>query len=163
MDNYESLLLAEMKNYFSKDLKRINHAINVLEFTKKIMTKEGGNTRIIIPAAVLHDIGIKECEQKHNSTNVALQEKESPVIAKKILEKINYPTEYIDEILEIIGHHHSPGKIKTLNFQVLYEADWIVNLDEDFSSLELKQKEKIITKNFRTKSGIKLAKNLYLT
>ncbi len=69
-----------------------------------------------MPAAILLDIGIKEYEKKYNSVDGDLQERESPIIAEKILAKINYPKKYISEILEIISHHYSLGNIKTLNF-----------------------------------------------
>ena len=98
--------------------------------TKKLIVEEEGDEKVLIPAAILHDIGIKECEKKYNSVSGHLQEKEGPSIAKKILNKINYPNKYISEILEIIGNHHSPNKLKTDNFQLLYESDWLVNLFE---------------------------------
>ena len=66
------------------------------------------------------------------------------------------------EILEIIGNHHSPGKITTLNFQILYEADWVVNLGEDFDRIPINKKEKIINENFKTKTGIDLTRKVFL-
>jgi HD superfamily phosphodiesterase len=162
MDRYESLLITEMKNVFADDPKRIDHALSVLEFTKKIMKIEGGDQEIIVPSAILHDIGIKECERKYHSTMGNLQEKEGPPIAQLILKKIDYPSELIKEILNIIGNHHSPGRVTSLNFQILYEADRLVNLADDFEHLDMAKKEKMIIRNFKTKTGIKLAKNLFL-
>ncbi len=40
--------------------------------------------------------------------------------------KLGAPKEMIDEV-SIIGHHHHPEEKEALNFQILYEADWIVN------------------------------------
>jgi len=48
MDDYEFLLLREMENYFGNDFKRINHARSVLDFTKKLMTTEEGDEKVII-------------------------------------------------------------------------------------------------------------------
>lgn len=163
MNNFEPLLLKEMQNYFADDSKRIKHAKAVLDYSKKIMSVEGGDDSIIIPAAILHDIGIKECEKIYNSVSGNLQEKEGPPIAEKILNKINYPKECIGEILGIIANHHSPGNITTLNFQILYEADWLVNLGDDFKGLDLDKKTQIIDKNFKTKTGANLARELFLT
>ena len=150
-----------MEKYFNDDSKRILHAKKVLEYAEKIMTKEGGEKRVIMPAAILHDIGIKECERKYNSTNGKLQEKEGPPIAKRLLDKINYDCVYVDEILEIIANHHSFGKVNTLNFQIIYEADWLVNLAEDFKKTTRAQKERIINKNFKTEIGIRIARKLF--
>ncbi|MCP4481696.1 MAG: HD domain-containing protein [bacterium] len=162
MDNYEFLLITELENYFGNDLKRINHAMKVLNFAKAIMQKEGGDSHIIVPSAILHDIGIKECERKYNSVAGELQEKESPLVALEILRKIAYPDSYISEIIEIISHHHSIGMVKTLNFQVLFEADWLVNLGEDYKDVNRIQKETMINNNFQTKAGMHLVKILYL-
>lgn len=162
MNNFESLLILEMENYFGDDIKRISHAKAVLDYAKKVMANEEGDGNVVIPSAILHDIGIKECERKYNSVSGNLQEKEGPPIAENILAKINYPSKYIGEILEIIGNHHSPGKVTTLNFQILYEADWLVNLGDDFKHLDIDKKEKIIDKNFKTKPGTDMAKELFL-
>lgn len=155
-------LIDELEDYFDDDVKRINHAKAVLGYAESILKEEGGDEDIIFPSAVLHDIGIKECERKYNSISGNLQEKESPPVAEKILNKIGYPPEYTKEILEIIGNHHSPGKVTSLNFQILYEADWLVNLGDDFQHIDIEKKGRIIDKNFKTKTGIKLAKDLFL-
>jgi hydroxylamine reductase len=155
-------LIDELENYFDDDLKRINHAKAVLSYAESILKDEGGDQDVVFPSAILHDIGIKECERKYNSVSGNFQEKEGPPVAEKILKKIDYPSEYMEEILEIIGNHHSPGKVTSLNFQILYEADWLVNLGDDFQHLHVDKKEKIIDKNFKTKTGIKLAKDLFL-
>lgn len=155
-------LISEMEKYFADDIKRINHAKSVLGYTEAILKNETGDENVVFPAAILHDIGIKECERKYNSVSGNLQEKEGPPIAEQILNKIGYPYEYTKEILDIIGSHHSPGKISSLNFQIVYEADWLANLGNDFQHLDLVKKEKIITNNFKTKTGLKLAKELFL-
>ena len=162
MDDYELLLLREMEDYFGNDFKRINHAKAVLDFARKLMVSEEADEKVVIPAAILHDIGIKECERKYNSVSGHLQEKEGPPIAEEMLIKINYPRKYICEILAIIGSHHSPDNITTLNFQIVYEADWLVNLGEDFKDVYKTGKQKIIDKNFKTELGTNLAKKLYL-
>jgi len=155
-------LISEMENYFDCDKKRINHAKSVLSYTKEIVKKEGGDENIVFPAAILHDIGIRECERKYRSASGHLQEKEGPPVVEKILNKIEYPSQYIKEILEMIAHHHSPGIVTSLNFQILYEADWLVNLGEDFEHLNVKKEEKIVKRNFKTKTGIDLAESLFL-
>lgn len=123
----EQKILNEMRNYFGDDKKRIAHAENVLKHAKKIMLKKGGDKDVIIPSAILHDIGIKECEHKYNSTNGQLQEKEGPPIARTILKKLNIDEKIINEVCKIIASHHSPGEINTLNFNIVFEADTAVN------------------------------------
>ena len=118
-------IINAMKEYFGSDQKRINHALKVLKYA------EGGDSDVVVAAAILHDIGIHEAERKYNSNAGKYQEIEGPPIAKDILEKIeDFPKEKITEVLEIIAHHHRPGIIKTENFQIIYNADCRVNREE---------------------------------
>jgi hypothetical protein len=68
----------------------------------------------------------------------------------------------IDEICDVVGHHHSPKDEETLNFQILYEADWLVNIEEEGISRDREKVEKVIGKVFKTTTGKKLAEELYL-
>ncbi len=123
-------LLREMEKYFGKDTKRINHARKVLSYAEEKLEIDGVDEQIVIASAILHDIGIHAAERKYNSNAGQYQEVEGPPIAKRILEKINFPKEKIKEVLDIIAHHHSPGIITTKNFDVLFEADCRVNREE---------------------------------
>jgi putative nucleotidyltransferase with HDIG domain len=151
-----------MKKYFGTDFKRVHHAIKVARFAEQILKMEGGNPLVVMGAAYLHDIGIHEAERKHGSPSGHYQELEGPAIAKEILEKLNVQKEMVDEICDIIGHHHSPREQETLNFQILYEADWLVNIEEEGISKDREKVEGLIGKLFRTVTGKQLAEKLYL-
>jgi hypothetical protein len=70
--------------------------------------------------------------------------------------------ESINEICEIISYHHSPGKIDTLNFKVLYDADSLVNL-RDYVNLNDKDRvREKIDRLFLTKTGKDIAQRVYL-
>jgi putative nucleotidyltransferase with HDIG domain len=152
----------EMKKYFGTDFKRVKHAIKVAKYAEQILKIEGGNPLVVMGAAYLHDIGIHEAERKYGSPSGRYQEIEGPPIAKEILERLNVPQEMMDEICEIIGHHHSPKEEETLNFQILFEADWLVNIEEDGITSDRKGLEKLIGKVFRTGTGKQLAEKLYV-
>ena len=68
----------------------------------------------------------------------------------------------IKEVCSIIGNHHSPGKINTLNFKVLHDADWLVNLSDEYDCSDKEKLLRIINKIFLTSSGKKMAKKIYL-
>jgi HD superfamily phosphohydrolase YqeK len=154
----------EMKRYFNPDFKRIGHAGRVARYAEKLGKKEGGDLSIILTSAYLHDIGIKEAERKHKSSAARYQEEEGPPVARTILNKLGANMELIDEVCDIIGHHHHPKEEETLNFKVLYDADLITNLEE-------KQKKEppdpdkilsIIENYFLTNSGKALARSVLL-
>jgi HD superfamily phosphodiesterase len=151
----------EMRKVFGKDLKRINHAHKVARFAEEILEGEGGNPTVVLASSYLHDIGIHEAERKYNSTAGGYQEREGPPIARDILGRLGVDRETIDEVCDLIAHHHSPGHIKTVNFQILWEADSLVNLEETAEKGPDKI-EKIIERTFRTTTGKRLAKTLLL-
>ena len=155
-------LMEQLEEYFGSDKKRITHAKNVMHFTEELLKKEGGDSHIVIPASILHDVGIKEAERKYGSSSGSYQEKEGPAIARKFLLEIGFKIEDIDEICEIIAHHHTPGKVNTRNFKILYDSDWLVNLEEE---VDLSDKEKLkglINRVFLTKTGKETAERTYL-
>ncbi|OGB86955.1 hypothetical protein A3J44_03385 [candidate division WOR-1 bacterium RIFCSPHIGHO2_02_FULL_45_12] len=119
-----------MGNYFGQDAKRIGHACKVLQYAEEILAKGSGDEEVVAAAAILHDIGIHEAERKYNSNAGEYQEIEGPPIANRILKKLDFPREKIDEVLEIIAHHHRPGIVKTQNFEIIFKADCRVNREE---------------------------------
>ena len=156
-------LIKELEKYFGEDVKRINHAKNVMHFAEGLLKLEEADWHIVIPASILHDIGIKISEQKYGSSAGHYQEKEGPAVARKILLKIGFNNKDIDEICEIIRYHHSPGKINTKNFKVLYDADFLVNLKEESGIKDRAKLEKIINKAFLTDTGKQIARKTYLS
>jgi len=158
--------LKEMENYFDKDLKRINHAKKVTNFALEILKGENMDdpffSKIVTLTAVFHDIGIHEAERKYGSSAGKYQELEGPAIAKSILEKMDIEKEVIDRVCYIIGGHHTESKIDNVDFKILWDADLLVNLEEDGIYLNKEKVSKIISKSFKTEAGKKLAEKLYL-
>lgn len=155
-------LIKELEEYFGKDKRRIDHAKNVMAFAEELLRHEKADWHIVIPASILHDVGIKVAEQKYGSSAGHYQEKEGPAVARGILVKAGVREEDINEICEIIAHHHSPGRINTQNFKVLYDADWLVNLKDEVDIKDKNKLKEIIDKVFLTKTGKELAAKTYL-
>ena len=87
---------------------------------------------ILETAAILHDIGIKIAEEKYHCSTGSLQEKEGPAAARQMLTECGtYSDAVIDRVCYLIGHHHTYSNIVGLDYQILVEADFLVNLYED--------------------------------
>ena len=154
----------EVKKYFRHDFKRIGHATRVARHAEKIGVNEGGDMAIIMAAAYLHDIGIHEAEKKHNSTAARYQEEEGPPIARQILKKLGAAERLIEEVCDIIGHHHHPRNEETQNFKVLYDADLIVNLEEKNKEkpMDAGHAKKVIENQFYTETAKTIARQSLL-
>ena len=152
-------IAGEMRKVFGSDSKRIDHANRVARFAEEILRAEGGNPAVVIAASYLHDIGIHEAERKYKSTAGEYQEREGPPLARNILERLGLERDTIDEVCDLIAHHHSPGRIKTLNFQILWEADSLVNV-EDATDEDREEIQRMVETTFRTATGKRLAERL---
>jgi hypothetical protein len=150
----------EMKRTFKQDFKRIGHATKVARYAEEIGRAEKGDLMVILSAAYLHDIGIHEAERKHNSTAAGYQEEEGPPIAREILARLGASADIIAEVCDIVGHHHHPRPEETVNFQAVYDADLIVNLEEEPPGAE--KLASIMASSFFTGSGRKLAEEVLL-
>jgi len=155
-------LIKAMKQVFREDKKRIAHTLLVLEQAREILRKEGGDPRVVLGSAVLHDIGIKTAEEKYGSNAGRYQELEGPPIARKILEELSLEPELIEHICKIIANHHSAQEIDTLEFKIVWDADWLVNLPEEYPNLSKDKLKELIDKVFKTKTGKEMAYQLYL-
>ena len=158
------VMIEKMKTLFGGDIKRINHALKVLKFAEEIMKEEVKDPQveeIITITAILHDIGIHEAERKYNSNSGKYQEMEGPQIARGIMEEVNLKSDSIERVCYIIGGHHTASKINGIDFQIIWEADLLVNIEEDGLDRKNLNISHIIEKNFKTKSGIRIAQALY--
>ncbi len=160
-----SRVAIEMKRYFDGDFKRIGHAGKVARYAEKISESEAGNKAVIMITAYLHDIGIKESERKFNSSAAKYQHSEGPPVAREILTKLQANEGLIEEVCDIIGHHHHPRPEETVNFKILYDADLITNLEEQHSESPIKPErlQNIFEKSFLTTSGRKLAEKILVS
>lgn len=163
MNDLKGNLINEMEAYFGEDRKRIHHALEVTRYVEELFIRErGANYRIVVAAGLLHDIGIHVAEEKYGNPGGKFQEIEGPPIARRILQRLDFADSDIAEICEIIAHHHSPGKINTTNFKILFDADWLVNLRDEYDIKDKIKLETIIEKVFLTDSGKTIAKEKYL-
>jgi HD superfamily phosphohydrolase YqeK len=163
-DLLKDRVAVEMKKYFGTDFKRIGHAGTVARFAEKIGKKEKANLAVVLCAAYLHDIGIKNAEEKYNSSAAEHQELEGPPVAKKLMGNLGAKEELVEEVCDIISHHHHPKTDESLNFKVLYDADMLTNMYEckDRKGVEKPEFLAKLDRLFLTGSGKLLAKEVLM-
>lgn len=151
-------LVQDMVAFNQGDPRRIQHFIKVHSFAAVIGGLEKlspEKLRLLEIAAILHDIGIRPSEEKYGKCSGKLQEQEGPFYARELLKK--YPevsSEEVERICYLIAHHHTYDGVDDLDYQILLEADFLVNAYEDNLSKEaiMHFRDKV----FKTASGIKL-------
>lgn len=158
----QTLALA-MIDYNNGDPKRIQHTTKVHAYASMIGRIEGLDEEtlfILESAALVHDIGIRASEQKYGHQNGKLQEQEGPAVAREMLTRLGgYSERQIERICWLVGHHHTYHVCEDLDYQILIEADFIVNLYEDNESPHA---IRAVRKNiFRTGSGTKMLETMF--
>ncbi|MFH1739057.1 MAG: HD domain-containing protein, partial [bacterium] len=132
-----------------------------LQYAEEILSAEGGSAVVVHAASILHDIGIHEAERKHGSSAGRYQEIEGPPIARQIMENIGLDEPDIEHVCRIIANHHSARDIDTLEFRIIWDADWLVNFPEGFARTSRDNRESRIGKIFRTPAGRAKAQALF--
>ena len=147
-------LLYEMIRYDDRDVKRIQHFLKVHEFARLIGLEEKLDPytqEILEAAAIVHDIGIHKAEEKYGRNTGKYQELEGPGEARTMLTALSWPEEVIDRVCYLVGHHHTYDNIDGMDYQILVEADFLVNLFEDGATPDTQKS--VFARNFRTEGG----------
>ena len=155
-------LFLEMMKFYSGDPHQIQHFTKVHSFARLIGLGESidANTlHILEAAAILHDIGIKPALQKHGSSSGPYQELEGPPLAEAMLSRLAYPRQVIDRVSYLVGHHHTYTNMDGLDYQILVEADFLVNMHE--GSMSTSAIQSTLKKIFRTKTGITYCQTMF--
>lgn len=153
-------ILAEMKLVFKDVPYGIEHTLRVLQNASEIAAGETAAPEIvevISLAAILHDIGAVEAQRKYNSMDGRFQELEGPDLARAILERAGADEELIERVSYIVGHHHTLASIDGLDFQILWEADFLDNLEFGEGAKTEDEVRRLLRENFKTATGRKLA------
>ncbi|MEN3186574.1 MAG: HD domain-containing protein [Atribacterota bacterium] len=152
-----------LKGVFAEDPKMLPHTEEVLRLAGIIAQDlgiTGKERRIVELSSLLHDVGIVEAFRKYGSREGKYQHLEGPPLARLVMEKEGEPKDVIDRVLFLVGHHHDFAAVDGLDFQILIEADMLVNLaDEKWDRARLAQ---FIRDFFKTRKGRELAEEKYL-
>lgn len=155
-------LFVKMIEFYQGDPKRIQHFMKVHSFAKLIGTQEkldDATMFILEAAAYIHDIGIRIAEEKYGKCDGKLQEQEGPIVAQKILSELGFENYIIERICYLIGNHHTYDNIEGMDYQILVEADFLVNIyEDDMGGHSIKN---VYDNIFRTEAGCKLFGIMY--
>ena len=156
-------LIQAMVEYDKGDALRIQHFMKVHNFAVTIAQLENVDEETLLileTAAILHDIGIHVSEQKYGNCNGKHQEEEGPAEAVKVMNAVGgYSQKQIERVCFLIAHHHTYKNVEGIDWQILLEADFLVNAFEDHIDKDgIKTFEQ---KVFKTKTGKHLLEEMF--
>lgn len=155
-------LFMDMIAYYDGDPKRIQHFTKVHSYARLIgigEERDDASLFILEAAAYTHDIGIRVAEEKYGRCDGKLQEQEGPIIAQKMLSQLGFENYIVERICFLIGHHHTYDNIDGLDYQILVEADFLVNLYEDDAGN--RAIDKAYKRIFKTETGKKIFRLMF--
>ena len=131
MNNFKKVwVYAEplLKKGIKKDF--VLHTRGVVKAIEIICKTEKGNINLLIPAAILHDIGWSKVpielqrskKDKEKSKALKLHIEYAPGLIAKILSKLNYDKKVINKIIDIVNSHKF-SKPRDINKRILIDAD----------------------------------------
>ncbi|MEY8309637.1 HD domain-containing protein [Erysipelotrichaceae bacterium 51-3] len=155
--------IKKMIEYSQGNHHDINHLMKVHGFAQTIARLENCSLQeqeIIEVAAIIHDIACPLCRKKYGNTNGKYQEAEGMILAREFLQDLDLSDEAKERIVYLVGHHHTLQGIDGLDYQILIEADYLVNADESHYSRE--NIENMYKHVFKTPNGKSLLQSIYL-
>lgn len=145
--------------YSDGNIHDIDHFIKVWTYAKTIgelEQVEPATQFILEVAALTHDIACPLCRKKYGNTNGVWQEKEGAPLVTEFLSDTGMTEEQIQRVAYLVGHHHTLGEIDGIDYQILIEADYIVNASE--SGYDKEAIQNFIKTVMKTASGKRIAK-----
>jgi len=161
MDKLNKLALA-MTEFYAGQPSYIQHFFKVHAFAKLIAQAEGLDEAALLiteAAAYVHDIGIKPAMEKYSSAAGPLQEQEGPPLAEHMLDKLGFDEKVIERVSYLVGHHHTYSNIDGMDYRILVEADFLVNLFEGSASPAAIKSA--YTDIFRTECGKTMCRTMF--
>ena len=152
----------EMVRYERNVPHRIQHFLKVRAYAHMIGERENldAHTLFVLEAAALvHDIGILPALEKYGSDDGPLQEKEGIAPAREMLTRLGFDESDIARICFLVSRHHTYTDIDGIDWQILLEADYLVNSHEGKKSKDAIQNA--MDHFFRTESGKLLLTTMY--
>ena len=155
-------ILTKMIAFSNGNIHDIDHLLKVWAYAKTIAECENvdPDTKFVLEVtAIIHDIACPLCREKYGNANGHLQEIESPPLVREFLADTGMTPQQIERAAYLVGHHHTVDQIDGIDYQILIEADYIVNAAENGYSKENIQT--FIDKVMKTESGIRLTKEVF--
>ena len=156
-------IMEKMIAFSEGNIHDITHLSCVWTYAKTIGELEGldADTQFILEvAAITHDIACPLCRKKYGNTNGKYQEQEGAPLVREFLADTGMTAEQIDRVAYLVGHHHTYTNIDGMDYQILVEADFLVNLYED--SVPKAAAQNALDKIFKTQTGKTICKEMFV-
>ena len=157
-----ALIMEKMIERNKGELHDIEHFTHVWTYARTIGILEWLDELsqyILEVSAITHDIACPLCRIRYGSSAAKYQEVEGLTMVQDFLNELDMPEDIISRIKYIVGHHHTYSFIDGTDFQILVEADYIVNaMEKQYPEDNIRQfREKVM----KTESGKRILASVF--
>ena len=153
----------KMIEFYQGSCHDINHFLKVWAFAKTIGELEGldSHTQTVLElTALVHDIACPLCREKYGNASGKHQEQESAPLVEAFLEDTGVDEAMKERISYLVCHHHTYADVDGMDYQILLEADFLVNADESqMSEAAIRHARETF---FKTRTGTELLDSIFL-
>ena len=142
-----SQIMEKMIAFSNGNLHDMNHLMCVWTYAKTIGELEGLDRKTqetLEIAAITHDIACPLCREKYGNSFLA---------------DAGLPGDQVDRVAYLVSHHHTYTDIDGIDYQILIEADYIVNASESGYSPE--NRKNFLEEHMKTESGKRLLRSTF--
>lgn len=162
MEQLISRMTEKMIHFYNGSPSLVAHFLKVHAYARLIALRENvarETLYLVEMAAILHDIAIPYCMEAYGDAAGPLQEKESEGLLRPFLDEFALPAETVERLIFLVSHHHTYQNVSGLDWQILLEADFLVNADESHHSrLSI---DRMAQNVFKTKTGLALLRSIF--
>lgn len=152
----------KMIDFYNANTHDIEHFLKVTAYAKLIASLENldeKTSEIIGISAIVHDISCPLCRKKYGSAFGNRQEEESEALLRPFLEEFNLDADVLERVIYIVCHHHTTTDVDGIDYQIILEADFLVNASESHMTNETIQE--FYNNVVKTRAGKSLFKSIY--
>jgi uncharacterized protein len=153
----------KMIDWLDGNQREINHFLKVWAYARTIGNQEISDERsqrTLELAAIVHDIACPMLHESQGSAPGNLQEKFGPPMVREFYKGCCIDEEMLERICYLVAHHHTTSNVDGMDYQILLEADFLVNAGDDE---EYRKAIPVFRKNvFHTNTGTALLNSIYV-
>ena len=162
-DMLKARMINKMIDFYKGNKSDVRHFLKVYAYAQTIGKPEGLDEKTqdtLEIAAIVHDIACPLCREKYGNTSGNHQEAESEALLRIFLSEFALPADQEERVIYLVTHHHTYTDVQGMDYQILLEADYLVNADESQYSEE--SIRNFCERVFQTESGTHMLRSIYL-
>lgn len=163
MTSMKAKITEKMIKFYKGNTHDIEHFLKVTAYARLIGSLEGIDEKTFDTleiAAIVHDISCPLCREKYGSAYGNRQEEESEALLRPFFDEFSLDKDILERVIFLVCHHHTTTLVDGIDYQILLEADFLVNASE--SKMDKTAIHRFYDNVVKTESGKRLFESIYL-